>query len=50
MSNEFSTTTQRIGPLPAGRYKVLGSTDGAEGKKFVTLKGEPERKLKLRLK
>ncbi len=42
--------TARIGPLPPGKYKVSAQTpDGKKGSKPVTLTGQPERKLTLRV-
>ena len=40
----------RVGPLPPGRYQVRAELDGRVASKPVTLRGEPERKLKLRLR
>jgi hypothetical protein len=46
-----STEEQCVGPLPAGRYTVTASTrDGRTVTKPVTLSGQAERKLKIRLK
>lgn len=51
MAEGFSTREQRIGPLPPGRYRVEGVAEGgARAAKPVTLDGQPERKLRLRLK
>lgn len=50
MSQEFSVTVRRFGPLPPGRYTVIGRANGIEEKKPVTLSGQAERKLKLRIK
>jgi len=46
---EFSG--QRVGPLPPGRYTVTAvGEDGRQASKPVTLAGQPERRLKVRLK
>ncbi len=51
MTEGFSTREQKIGPLPPGRYRVEGTAqDGARAAKPVTLNGQPERRLRLRLK
>ena len=51
LSQGFSTTEQRIGPLPPGEYKVTATTDdGRTSTKPVTLRAGAERKLKIRLK
>lgn len=51
MSKGFSSKEQRIGPLPPGKYRVTATTDdGRSSTKPVTLSGQPERKLKIRLK
>ena len=51
MTEGFSTREQKIGPLPPGRYRVEGTAqDGARAAKPVTLNGQAERKLRLRLK
>ena len=42
---------QRVGPLPPGRYKVSTTTeDGRTAKRTVRLSGDPEKKVRLRLK
>lgn len=47
----FSTLEQRIGPLPPGSYKVTAtSLDGKSKTKPVTLSGQPERALRIKLK
>ncbi len=47
---QFSSKEQRIGPLPPGRYRVLvKSRTGETANKPVTLTGQPERKLNVRL-
>jgi len=50
LSGEFSTTTQRFGPLPPGKYEVFGDSGALSAKKPLTLAGQPERRIKLRLK
>jgi hypothetical protein len=51
MSEGFSTREQRFGPLPPGKYRVEGTAqDGSRAAKPVTLSGQPERRLRLRLK
>jgi hypothetical protein len=47
----FSTAEQRVGPLAAGRYKVTATTpDGRTRSKPVTLSGQEERKINIRIK
>lgn len=47
----FSTKEQRVGPLPPGRYEILAvADDGRTTRKPVTLSGQPERWIKVRLK
>lgn len=46
----FSPTEHRLGPLAPGRYVVHAEAGGQSAKKPVTLEGEEERKLVLRLK
>ncbi len=46
----LSTTEQSVGPLPPGEYTVFARADGREAKKPLSLEGQPERKLKLRLR
>lgn len=51
MQGGFSYTEKRVGPLPPGKYKVFATdSDGRKASKPVTLRGELERVLKLRLK
>ena len=46
----FSTDEQRVGPLPPGRYRVEAyAEDGRDAKKTVTLSGQEERPIRLRL-
>ena len=48
--NGLDFTTARIGPLPPGKYTVTARTgDGKTGTKPVTLTGQPERKLTIRV-
>jgi hypothetical protein len=48
--NGLDFTTQRVGPLPPGKYTVSARTaDGKSGSKPVTLTGQPERKLTIRV-
>ena len=47
----WSSTEQIVGPLPPGKYVVFAELpDGRKVKKTVTLKGQAQRKLKLRLR
>ena len=47
----LDTAEQRVGPLPPGRYEVTAvADDGREVAKPVTLAGQPERRLRVRLK
>ncbi|MFT5051557.1 MAG: hypothetical protein ACI8QZ_002976 [Chlamydiales bacterium] len=46
----FSPTEHRIGPLPPGKYRVYAESDGLSASKPVTLRGNEERKLTVRLK
>jgi protocatechuate 3,4-dioxygenase beta subunit len=51
MQGRFSSTEPRIGPLPAGRYTVEAeAADGRSAKKLVTLSGQEERTVRLRLR
>jgi len=46
----FTSREQRVGPLPPGRYKVIVTTEsGGKISKPVTLTGQPERRLNVRL-
>ncbi len=48
--NGVDFTTSRIGPLPPGKYTVTAKTaDGKAGTKPVSLTGQPERKLTVRV-
>ena len=47
----FSSTSQRIGPVPPGRYDVeVLTSDGRRGRKPVNVSGQLERKVKVRLR
>jgi protocatechuate 3,4-dioxygenase beta subunit len=46
----FSSTENRVGPLPAGEYKVSATSfDGRSASRTVKLRGQEERSVKLRL-
>ena len=46
----FSTDEQRVGPLPAGKYTISAiADDGRDAEKTVTLSGQEERPIRLRL-
>jgi protocatechuate 3,4-dioxygenase beta subunit len=46
----ISTTERKLGPLPAGKYVVNATTtDGKSVKKPVTLSGQEERKLRIKV-
>jgi hypothetical protein len=48
--NGLDFTTARIGPLPPGKYTVTAKTaDGKTGTKPVSLTGQPERKMTIRV-
>jgi len=48
--NGVDFSTSRIGPLPPGKYTVTARTaDGKTGSKPVSLTGQPERKLTIRV-
>lgn len=50
-SGGLGSAVQRVGPLPPGRYEVRAfADDGRSTERAVTLKGKPERKVRLRLK
>jgi hypothetical protein len=50
MNEGVSSTEQRVGPLPAGRYTVRATaSDGRGATRPVTLAGQGERRVKLRL-
>ena len=47
----FANKQQRVGPLPPGSYKVRAVLDdGRSATKSVTLSGQPERSLKIRVR
>lgn len=47
----FSSTEQRVGPLPPGRYRVTATLDdGRTADKGVTLAGQTERRVMLRVR
>jgi hypothetical protein len=49
-NGEFSSKEQKVGPLPPGKYKVTVTTnDGRKTTKPVTLTGQAERKLNVRM-
>jgi len=50
MTEGFSVTVRRFGPLPPGRYTVVGRANGLEESKPVTVNGQAVRRLKLRIK
>lgn len=49
LDGDFSPTEHRLGPLPPGKYKVVARSGGSERSKPVSLRGEAERKITLRL-
>ena len=49
-AGELSSREQRVGPLPPGKYRVIvTAADGRKESKPVTLSGQSERKLNVRL-
>jgi len=49
MTRGLNTTEREVGPLPPGKYRVVGTDDeGREKSRSVTLKGQKERILRLR--
>lgn len=50
LEGTFSTTEHRLGPLPPGKYKLSAVNDGGSATKSVRLRGEPEKKVTLRLR
>jgi hypothetical protein len=50
LSEDFSTTTRDVGPLPPGKYKVIAVMGELSVTKPVSLKGQAVRKLKVRVK
>jgi protocatechuate 3,4-dioxygenase beta subunit len=50
LASGFSSREHRIGPLPEGRYHVIATgPSGAQSKKPVTLRGQEERRLRMRI-
>ena len=46
----FSSSEQRVGPLPPGKYRIEAiAEDGRDARKTVTLSGQDERPVRLRL-
>ena len=51
LSEGISSTEHRVGPLPSGRYRVIATApDGREATRSVTLRGQEERRVRLRLR
>ncbi len=50
LEGEFSPTEHRLGPLPPGKYRVEAKSANGSKSKPVTVRGEPERKITMRLK
>ena len=51
MSEGVSTLVHRVGPLAPGKYVVTAThADGRSASKSVRLRGQDERKLRVRLK
>lgn len=51
MQRGFTPLEQRVGPLPPGSYKVIATAaNGVSKTKPVTLNGQPERTLRIKLK
>ncbi len=50
LEGAFSPHEHRVGPLPPGRYRVSGSVGGKTATKTVRLRGEPEKKVTLRMR
>jgi hypothetical protein len=49
-SEGFSSTERRIGPLPPGKYRVIATlTDGRSESKPLTLAGQSERSMRIRI-
>jgi len=47
----FSSNEQRVGPVPAGSYDIeVLTNDGRRGRKPITVSGQAERKVKVRLR
>jgi len=50
LSDGFSTTTRRFGPLPPGKYRVLATSGDLSASKLMKLKGQETRTVRIRLK
>jgi hypothetical protein len=50
LSEEFSTTTTQVGPLPPGKYKVIANMGDLTVTKSVSVKGQESRKVTVRLR
>ena len=50
MEGEFNTTEYRLGPLPSGTYKVHASHAGQSESKRVRLRGDPEKRISIRIR
>jgi hypothetical protein len=49
-SEGFSSTEQKMGPLPPGKYRVTATDDsGKSDSKPLSLSGQPERSLRIKL-
>ena len=50
LSEGFSTTTRRFGPLPPGKYRVRATSGDLSASKLMNLKGQDTRTVRIRLK
>lgn len=50
LSEEFSTTTTQVGPLPPGKYQVIATMGDLTVTKPVSVKGQESRKVTVRLR
>jgi hypothetical protein len=50
LSEEFSTTTTQVGPLPPGKYKVIATMGDLTVTRPVSVKGQESRKVTVRLR
>ena len=50
MEGAFSPTEHRLGPLPPGKYEVTATANGKTATKNVRLKGEPEKRIIVRIR